>query len=79
MKISKPKLNAPKIPQHRLFRRLVKQMIASLLKHQAPGDQSEVMRRLKSLEHKVGVMERAMSLSTGRRRNSAKVEKNARY
>jgi hypothetical protein len=56
------KFNKQVVPQHRSFRRLVRSLVASFLKHQAIVNeytfQREVMQRLKALEDKIEVVSR---------------------
>ena len=63
-KIYAAKSNKAVISQHRSFRRFVKKMVGSILKHQNP----DVIKRLQNLEYKVEMMARVMSRQTRRKR-----------
>jgi hypothetical protein len=66
-KIYTPKPHTPVVTEHRLFRRFVRKMFGSILKHQDSYNQHEVIQRLQNLEYKIEMMARAMSRQARRK------------
>jgi len=49
-KITAPKPNTPAVPSHRSFRRFVRKMFASFLKHQSCNHQVEIQKVITMLQ-----------------------------